>query len=370
MKIAIISPAYPTKDSHSYAFVHVRAQLYQKANAKVKVFVLSKVTGKYTLDNIDIEKNNKSSLRQIIVEFKPDVIAIHYPTYKSISLVKSLRFPKVAWLHGHEILWNFRLGAAKNAIDFLKKRLVVLPRELYQKLCVRQFLLSINTAVFVSDWLRKNAEKQTLAKYRNSVIIANPIDCDLFNYRLRIPDGMAISLRNLDNTKYGIDIAIKAFSGLTNVHLVIVGKGRLVSRYQALIRRLKSNSQIITDTIDHDKLPKYYDKFCIFIAPSRKETQGLAMCEAMATGMPVIAADVGGIPEFVRDGVDGYLFKKNNFKSLAQAVNKLVLNKKQFMEMSQNARNHILQKCSHKLIVNMELEILKGAIINLNRKSN
>ena len=45
----------------------------------------------------------------------------------------------------------------------------------------------------------------------------------------------------------------------------------------------------------------------VFFFPSTTETQGLAVCEAMSAGTPVVAADAGGIPENVRDGIDGFL---------------------------------------------------------------
>ena len=57
-----------------------------------------------------------------------------------------------------------------------------------------------------------------------------------------------------------------------------------------------------------DELASAYASSDIFVMPSRTETLGLVVLEAMSSGVPVVAARAGGIPEMIEEGVSGYLF--------------------------------------------------------------
>ena len=362
MKLCIISPDYPSEKQHSFSFVHARAKLYNSKNIEVKVFV---VADKYLNDNfesINVIRVPKSKFLSEINIFEPDVIAIHFPTYKNIHLIDKLNYPKVVWLHGHEILWLLSVGKSKNIFDYVKKRVVLLPRELYQLYRIRSFLDRVELNIFVSNWMLKSAEKTIKKKIATSLVIPNPVDTELFNYREPRNIFQGVSLRGLANNKYGIDIAIKAFSNIKKHTLTIVGQGRLYKNFNNLISKINSSSTIQNRSIRHNSLPEFYSNFGFFVAPSRIEAQGVAMCEAMSCGLPVIATNVGGIPEFVRDGIDGYLVPKNNPSEMRKAIIKLTEDPEKFKQMSLNARENILKVCSEKTILQKELDALNNAI--------
>ena len=361
-RIAIICPEYSSEGKYSYGFVHARAKLYSKSGVEIKVFIQSKKRDTYIFEGIKVIKEPKKELRNSICEFDPGVLAIHYPHYKIISLVRKLSYPKVVWIHGHEILWNFRLRSSSGLLDFIKKRIVLIPREIYQKLLIRNFLKKVNYNIFVSNWMLKTAEKHTRTKFPRTRVIPNPVDMDLFYFQK--PESMCrgVSLRSLDNTKYGIDIAIRAFSNNKAASLDIVGDGRFKKRYLRLINRTNSNALILDQTVNHDQLPAFFHRYDFFVAPSRVEAQGLAMCEAMACGLPVVATNVGGIPEFVRNGVDGYLVSPDDPEALNDAIKGLLSSKDRFMKMSENCRQQILKNCSSEIVTAKEIHLLKKVI--------
>lgn len=362
LKIGIICPDYSSKERSSYAFVHARAKLYIKCGVDLKVFVISKKNVVYFFESIKVFKQPSKLLKESIKSFVPDVLAIHFPKYRIISLVQKIDIPKVVWIHGHEILWKFRLGPSKNIFDYIKKRLVLIPRELYQIYRVRKFLTKVEYSVFVSQWMLHSAQKNSLKKYRDTIIIPNPVNMNLFNYKLPKTMTRAISLRSFNNSKYGLDIAIRAFANFNKAKLYLFGKGRFKNKFIQLTKKINSNTKIFDESIEHNKLPKFYHNYGFFIAPSRVEAQGLAMCEAMACGLPVIATNVGGIPEFVRDGVDGFLVPPNDPNSMRDAIVKLISNEDKFLEMSKNACENIKNTCSGELIVKKEIKVLKKAI--------
>lgn len=75
-----------------------------------------------------------------------------------------------------------------------------------------------------------------------------------------------------------------------------------------------------------------------FIFPSRTETLGLVLLEAMAAGCPVVAARSGGIPDIVQDGVNGYLFDPSDDQGAIAATQHLIANTEERDLLRQNAR--------------------------------
>jgi glycosyltransferase involved in cell wall biosynthesis len=68
-----------------------------------------------------------------------------------------------------------------------------------------------------------------------------------------------------------------------------------------------------------------------FLFPSRTETLGLVLLEAMAAGCPVVAANSGGIPDIVTNGINGYLFEPNDRNGLVKATENLLQNRNEYM---------------------------------------
>lgn len=359
MKIAIVSPDYSSESYSSFSFVHARAKLYRKEQNKVEVFVLTDHDVTYDFEGITVHKLSSISFSVKIREFEPDVIGVHYPTFKNIPLIRELDYAKVAWIHGHEILWTLDLISSKNSLDWIKKRVVLFPRELYQIWSMRTFLQEIEHCVFVSKWLLQAGKRHSLSSIDNAVVIPNPVDTELFSYQIPQNIRNGISVRSMERAVYGLDVAIKAFAKFDTGNLTIYGKGRFFRKFKKLAGKLESNTTIHFDHINHDQLPQLYHQYGFFVAPSRRETQGLAMCEAMACGLPVVASKVGGIPEFVRDGVDGYLVPKNDPRALRDAVTRLLSDRERYYEMSRNARSRIESICDAKYITEQELSIMK-----------
>lgn len=112
-----------------------------------------------------------------------------------------------------------------------------------------------------------------------------------------------------------------------DARLIVVGKEAFSSSrgektfFNVLIKRLgiEDHVEFVFD-VDDNELPKYYAACDVFALPSRMEGWGLSLMEAMATGKPVIATKVGGIPELVEDKVNGYLCSLGDVTTLAKRI--------------------------------------------------
>ncbi|MCS7232064.1 MAG: glycosyltransferase family 4 protein [Elusimicrobiota bacterium] len=141
----------------------------------------------------------------------------------------------------------------------------------------------------------------------------------------------------------GIDTLIKAFSLIHkefNVKLVLIGPD---NAYVDRMIYLAKEYNIIEKIVWIDSLygKEKYEAIsgCEFIVlPSKYELQGIVLCEAMAQRKPVIATKVGGIPDFVVDGVNGFLVEYGDIISLADRMKKLLSCKQLYTKMSLNAK--------------------------------
>jgi len=132
----------------------------------------------------------------------------------------------------------------------------------------------------------------------------------------------------------GVHVAIAAVEQLVNrsgrhdLHLDIVGSGcdNYAGRLQADVAAAGiSNHVTFKKQISRKGLLDSYSKYDMFIFPSIwEEPFGMAIIEAMAKGLPVIASRVGGVPEIISDGIDGVLVEPNDRDALTFAMTHLM----------------------------------------------
>ena len=104
--------------------------------------------------------------------------------------------------------------------------------------------------------------------------------------------------------------------------------GRLVRIDEYIERRISDGEVARRIRVHGQKLPGQVDEFrrrgAVTIVPSRYETFGYTAVEALRLGCPVVAADVGGLREIVRDGQTGLLFRAGDSQSLAGTIERLL----------------------------------------------
>lgn len=365
MRIAILTPGYPSERApHEYAFVHARARLYAAAGHEVGVFVPGATRSPASvIDDIRVWRAPALDLSAAIRRLTPSVLALHAPNFRTIPVARRIECRQLSWIHGHEALFSLRRvhyvrgGAAAR----LWKSVKLIPLNLWQLALVRRFLPTQQHVVFVSRWMRDAAERHTRRHYPNAAIIPNPVDTALFPYQFDpARRRLGIAARGLNSTKYGLDLAVRAWVGLEAADLTILGHGPLEERYRRLIHATGSRAVLDTRTVPHPRMPEVFAAYGFFLAPSRVEAQGVAMCEAMACGLPVIATRIGGIPEFVDDGVEGFLVPPEDPAAIRTAVEKLMADPARHEEMSRRARARMERQCSPAVVTEQELRLLEG----------
>ena len=119
----------------------------------------------------------------------------------------------------------------------------------------------------------------------------------------------------------GIDVLLNAFTMLKdqeNVCLTIAGEGQIRESLQklAIDNGLENTVQFVGD-IKPDDIPEMLVSHDVFVLSSHSEGRPSVILEAMATGMPIIASNITGNNELIKNNETGLLFQDNNSQELA-----------------------------------------------------
>lgn len=108
-----------------------------------------------------------------------------------------------------------------------------------------------------------------------------------------------------------------------NACLLVVGEGSRREELEAQAERLGVHGRVVF-TGRRDDVPAVTAALDLAVLPSHREAQGLTILEAMALSRPVVASNVGGIPEMIEDGVTGLLVPPHDPEALAAAIVRLL----------------------------------------------
>ncbi len=270
-----------------------------------------------------------------------DLLHVHYAIPHSVSalLARSMagrrRLPFITTLHGTDIT------------------LVGINREY---LPITRFSIEQSDGVTsISQYLRQRTIQEFEIE-RPIQVIPNFVNCNLYSrdadgaIRARFAPGGEPILMHLSNfrpVKRAID-AVEIFALVREkmpAKLVMIGDGpdRAAAEYLALKKGLQHDVHFL------GKQDAVYQKLAgadLFLLPSQLESFGLAALEAMACEVPVIATRVGGVPEVIEDGVDGYLVEPGDVAAAARHAIEILSRTDRGREMGHRARANARKKFS------------------------
>jgi phosphatidylinositol alpha-mannosyltransferase len=143
-----------------------------------------------------------------------------------------------------------------------------------------------------------------------------------------LPEGrIVLWVHRLDPQK-GFPVVVRAFARvaaeLDDVQLVVVGDGRDRDAV-GMLSEEDRRRVVMVGAVPHDDLPPYHAAADAFVAPATgQESFGIVLVEAMAAGLPVVATDIAGYREVVRDGVEGLLVPPNDVDALAASLRRVL----------------------------------------------
>ncbi len=269
------------------------------------------------------------SLLQLIIVFRkarPDVLAFNTPKAIAIGTLASKFAPVGAGIIFRRVNFPLRKG-------------------IFTRL---KYTWGIQCIVAISKSIRLQLETCGIPASKIRTIYEG-MDLSLFPKRtpLKAHNGaepvIVGTVAHLSREK-GLNFLIEAASLIPDVkrklRFIIVGDGYCLEELRGLVDQ-KGLKDVFEFAGFHSDTSQYMRSFDIFALPSLSEGLSSAILEAMATSLPIIATDVGGIPELVKDGDNGLLVAPANPAALARAILRLADNPEESRRMGQRGRERM-----------------------------
>jgi glycosyltransferase involved in cell wall biosynthesis len=274
----------------------------------------------------------RPSIRQELEGFNPDIVHIVNPAVLGLGglyYAKTLNVPLVASYHTHlpKYLEHYGIGMLEGVLWELLK---VMHNQAQLNLC---------TSTAMQDELTSHGVERVEVWQRG-------VDTELFqpelaNVEMRShlsqghPESPLLLYVGRLSAEKEIDRIKPVLEAIPGARLALVGDGP----YRAELEQIYAGTPThFVGYLTGKDLASAFASADAFVFPSRTETLGLVLLEAMAAGCPVVAARSGGITDIVDDGVNGYLFEPLDEQGAIAATQKLLANTSEKMLLRQNAR--------------------------------
>jgi len=291
-----------------------------------------------------------TAMANVAVNESLDLLHVHYAIPHSVSaylaraMLKPRRLPFVTTLHGTDITL---VGSDRSYLP------------------ITRFSIEESDGVTaISEYLR-DVTLREFEIHRPVEVIPNFVNCDVFtpvNGKCRreefAPRGekVLVHLSNFRPVKRVPDV-VEIFALVRReipAKLLMIGDGpdRTVAEWMAREKNLSSDVIFLGKQNQVQDLLGCAD---VLLLPSDIESFGLAALEGMASGVPAICSRVGGVPEVLRDGVEGFLVKARDVPTMAARALEILTNPERQAEMSGAARRRALRDfCSNNIIPRYE----------------
>ena len=343
MRILIVSDLYWPKVDGASVFTQRLAQQMRKRGHDVRVMAPSRHFHRETYEHADTTVLGMPSVPVII--YRGLRLCFSFVAKRAVRETLAAWRPDVIHIQNHFYLAKLVLPIAERenipimgTNHFMPENLLhYFPgfmREWLRRLGWRQFRAVFDHLRVVTTPAHKSAELLAGIGFEKEVrVISNGVDLTYFKPaseqpglrdKYRIPAGpILLYVGRMDREK-NLDRVLRALPAAqakAKFTFVIVGRGEEGERIRQLAQELKLGQGIVfAGYIPNEDLPAIYRVGSCFIMAGTAELQSLVTMEAMATGLPVIAADALALPELVHDGDNGFLFPPEDIAALSDRM--------------------------------------------------
>ena len=274
--------------------------------------------------------------KRILSRFQPDLVHVHYPDGggRNRFYFDSVADRLITSTWGSEVTFNAGFPLSEK-----------------HRTGVREILAKSTAVTATTDFLAEVTAEYCRPGQRIQIIPFG-VDCDLFKPSTTKLNTGLVQLgffKNLE-AKYGPEVLVEAFAVIVKecpeARLTMAGKGDQASWMKQLAYDLHITDKItFPGRLPHSQMVAAMQATDIFVMPSTcQESFGVAAIEASACEVPVVATNVGGVPEAVLDGQTGVLVSAFDVKGLAQACIDLIRNPDRRRALGRAGRQFVLDR--------------------------
>ena len=264
---------------------------------------------------------------------KPDVVECHNLSGFSISIwkeIKKRRIPLIQVLHDY---YNICVKSTMfNGMKNCEKQCKICK---FYRFWNKKYYNLVDCVVSVSSFVLNRHIQNGLFLDTKKIVIHNGFKSNETIYNRELGDQITFGyIGRLDRHK-GLDLLIDSFGQIKdeNIKLLIAGEG---DREYVLNLKARAHDKVVF--IGYQKREEFYKQIDWLIVPSLgNESFPTVVLESIYFGKPVVASIRGGIPEIVRDGVEGFLFEPTNKEALLNIIKKIErLKQDEYVKFSKN----------------------------------
>ena len=174
----------------------------------------------------------------------------------------------------------------------------------------------------------------------NTVVVPSPLDLSDLPQPIDMKriEKRLITVAMLTKLK-GLDVLLKAVHSIPDVELLVVGDGPERANLERLAKSLELRDKVkFLGEVPHSEVWRHMLSSSVFVLPSLSEGLPRALLEAMACGLFIVASEVGGIPEVMRNGWNGILVEPRNPEVLREAIEKAIADKEKIRIVGERNR--------------------------------
>lgn len=305
------------------------------------------------------------ALKKVLKEYAPDVIHIHLMHELTPSVLFLLKdYPTIVTLHEPESflsqlsMW-FLQPSDFNNNRFERKDLNMggKLRHLYfnyvQKFLYKFALKNVDVFIAPSKYIQKAAQAD-VSPVLHLPNFTEPGKAHALNIRYSLLFvGRLEKIKGAEFLIRAVSLIIKVFPQTT---LTIIGEGVDKDDLVNLTTELQLTNHVhFTGWVDNEKLDPYYEAANIVVVPSICPDNFPTVCtEALSGGRPVIGTNMGGIPEIIDDGINGYIVEAASPEQIAEKVIHLFQDEELMKELGRNARKKAEELSIEKHVARLE----------------
>jgi len=292
-------------------------------------------------------------LDEIILKEHPELLHAHSPSLNGIAAIRA------GSRHGLPVVYECRAFWEDAAADHGTSREGGLRYRLTRALETWVFKKA-DAVTTICEGLRSDILSRGVPANKVTVI-PNAVDIDRFPFCAPRDEDLAVELGLEDATVLGfigsyygyegLSLAVQALPAIIErqpkVRLLLVGGGIQEENLKSQVKSLGLESRVrFTGRVPHEQVERYYSLVDILLYPRehRRLTDlvtPLKPLEAMAQGRLVLASDVGGHKELIRDGENGRLFRAGDSRALAEAVHNMLNTRDGWRAMREAGRRYV-----------------------------
>lgn len=372
----VLAPTYPKTWSHGGEFIRTRVHAYVASGLKGVVIEYSLPAGSQP----SLIRDTDTPIASIPPSRLPEVVSIlaertypvlvHSPTPEVQDLIHAhLDGRRVAvWFHGYEVRDHRRLHGNSTIKE------AALLKTQRDELNATRFAAAAKlmadpslTVVFVSEYQRSVSELDVGVPALKSLVIPNFIDAEHYVGRVRRPEESSriLLMRSFNVRNYGNDIATRALEilstrpGFSELQVTIRGFGPLFRKKVSPLSHLP-NVVIQERYSSAAEMAMLHYDHGVFLCPSRFDTQGVMLGEAMASGMVAVTNPVAAIPEYSDESTTIYASPDDPL-AFAEALWFVTRHPEVMEPISRAAMERVRRQCGRAATIDREIELI-GAL--------